>query len=109
MHSNAQEAKLEKTGLPRAGKAASDELLDRCDQGIHTGLVAWHTLPILAYYYGRQHSSAKTGAMLDDLLAILHAPHVGHGAATAWRTAGLADFEDALQVVCAKGGLGRRD
>ena len=60
---------LEKSGLPRAGKAASERILDACDQGSHAGLIAWHTLPILAYYHGRQHPPAETGAMLDDLLA----------------------------------------
>ena len=40
---------LESTGLPRPGKAASERLLECCDMGVHTGLVAWHTLPILAY------------------------------------------------------------
>ena len=44
---------LESTGLPRPGKAASERLLECCDLGVHTGLVAWHTLPILAYYYLR--------------------------------------------------------
>ena len=40
---------LEANGQPRAGKAASERLLELCDSGVHAGLVAWHTLPILAY------------------------------------------------------------
>ena len=95
---------LESTGLPRPGKAASERLLECCDLGIHTGLVAWHTLPILAYYYGRQHSVAETGAMIDGLLAMLEVPAVGHRDATGWRTTGISDFEDALQVVSAVAG-----
>lgn len=48
---------LETSGQPRAGKSASDHLLGLCDRGIHLGLVAWHTLPIVAYYHGRQNPS----------------------------------------------------
>jgi len=79
---------LEATGLPRPGKAASGRLLELCDRGIHTGLVAWHTLSILAYYYGQQHRTEATGAMIDGLLAVLEVPAVGHRDATGWRTAG---------------------
>ena len=68
---------LEKSGLPRAGKAASERVLELCDQRIHTGLIAWHTLPILAYYYSRQHSPAETGAMLDDLAGLSHRSRCG--------------------------------
>jgi hypothetical protein len=39
--------------------------MDLCDAGVHHGLVAWHTLPIIAYYHGRQHSPAETAAMMD--------------------------------------------
>jgi hypothetical protein len=45
---------LESSGLPRAGKPASDQVLTLCDQGVHQGVVAWHTLPIVAFYHGRQ-------------------------------------------------------
>ena len=95
---------LESTGLPRPGKAASERLLECCDSGVHIGLVAWHTLPILAYYYGRQHSAEKTGAMIDGLLSMLEVPTVGHHDATGWRAIGISDFEDALQVACATSG-----
>jgi hypothetical protein len=73
---------LEKDGSPRPGKAASDEVLERCDLGIHHGLVAWHTLPIIAYYYGRQHDVARTGALIDELLNVLEVPSVSHADAT---------------------------
>jgi hypothetical protein len=95
---------LENTGLPRAGKAASDQVFDLCDQGIHQGLVAWHTLPIIAYYYSRQNSDADTAAMMESLLQVLQVPGVTHADAISWRQTGLIDFEDALQVVCAQAG-----
>lgn len=92
---------LEKNGLPRPGKAASEEVLELCDQGVYGGLVSWHTLPILDYYYGQQHHPNETGAMMDGLLAVLKVPTVGHPEAIAWRTSGITDFEDTLQVIAA--------
>ena len=96
---------LETSGLPRAGKPASDRLLGLCDQGIHSGLVAWHTLPIVAYYHGRQNPAADTAAMMDALLAMLEVPQVGHQEAVNWRSWGIEDFEDALQIASAVAGF----
>lgn len=95
---------LEASGVPRPGKAASDRLLTLCDQGFHEGLVAWHTLPILAYYHGRQHAASDTAAMLDALMIMLQVPAVGQTDAAQWRQHGIADFEDALQMACAVAG-----
>lgn len=96
---------LEASGVPRAGKSASDLVLNLCDQGIHSGLVAWHTLPILAYYHGRQNPVEETAAMMDSLLTMLEVPQVGHQEASNWRSWGIADFEDALQIASAIAGL----
>ncbi len=95
---------LEATGLPRLGKAASEQVLTLCDQGVHDGLVAWHTLPILAYYHSRQNAADETAAMMDTLLAMLEVPSVGHYHAANWRSHGINDFEDALQMASAIAG-----
>lgn len=95
---------LEKTGISRAGRAASERIIDLCDQQVHVGLVAWHTLPIVSYYYRRQASEADTATMMDELLATLEVPVVGHADAANWRTYGVSDFEDALQVAAALAG-----
>ena len=95
---------MEASGLPRAGKAASDRVLDLCDTDAHRGLIAWHTLPIVAYYHGRQNSAQDTSAMMDSLIATLEVPSVTHGDAANWRSHGLVDFEDALQFACAVAG-----
>lgn len=95
---------LEISGAPRSGKSASERVLTLCDLAIHDGLVAWHTLPIVAYYHGRQHAAPETGAMLDELLTMWSVPTVTHAAATGWRTHGVADFEDALQIASAVAG-----
>lgn len=94
----------ETSGEPRPGKAASEQLLTLCDLGVHQGLVAWHTLPILAYYHRRQNSTATTGAMLDMLMAMLQVPTVGHLHASNWRRHAIADFEDSLQMAAAVAG-----
>jgi hypothetical protein len=96
---------LESSGLPRAGKATSERVLTLCDTGVHWGLVAWHTLPIVAYYHERQHSAQDTAAMMDTLLAMLEVPTVTHGDALNWRSHGIADFEDALQLASALAGV----
>ena len=49
----------EASGVPRPGKPASDRLLTLCDAAVHQGLVAWHTLPIVAYYYQKKHGQVK--------------------------------------------------
>jgi PIN domain len=95
---------LEANGQPRPGKAASDQILTLCDQRHHDGLVAWHTLPIVAYYYRRQCTAASTNGMMDALMAFLTVPTVGHADAINWRHFGIVDFEDALQLACAAAG-----
>ena len=95
---------LEVTGIARAGKPASDEILNLCDIGAHHGLIAWHTLPIVAYYHGKQNDAQDTAAMLDSLLTMLEVPSVTHRDAAMWRTYGIADFEDSLQFACAVAG-----
>ncbi len=95
---------LATSGLPRAGKAASDRMIDLCDRGIHHGIVAWHTLPIVAYYHGRQHRAQDTAAMMDQLLSVFQVASVSHSDAQTWRRHGLTDFEDALQVASAIAG-----
>ena len=90
--------------MPRSGKPASDQILNLCDVGAHEGLIAWHTLPIVAYYHEKQNDTEVTAAMMDSLLSMLEVPTVSHRDATKWRSFGLADFEDALQLACAVAG-----
>lgn len=94
----------EGNGQARTGKAASDQVVDLCDRKVHQGLVAWHTLPIVSYYHGRQNQPSVTAAMLDDLLRVVEIPTVGHADAANWRSHGVADFEDALQMASAIAG-----
>ena len=96
---------LESNGLPRTGKAASEQVLVHCDNGVHHGLVAWHTLPIVAYYHGQQNTTQDTAAMMDTLIAMLEVSGVNHQDAANWRSHGIADFEDALQMASAVAGL----
>lgn len=95
---------LESDGLPRIGKVASDQIINLCDAGVHHGLVAWHTLPIIAYYHGRQNTPDDTAKMIDELLTVLEIPTVSHHDAASWRTLGPGDFEDALQLASAIAG-----
>jgi predicted nucleic acid-binding protein len=94
----------ENDGAPRVGKLASDQVVDLCDRSVHHGLVAWHTLPIVSYYHGRQNEYLMTSAMMDDLLRVFEIPTVGHTDAVNWRSHGVMDFEDALQIDSALAG-----
>lgn len=86
----------------RIGKAASMEVMNLCEAGIHQGLVAWHTLPTVSYYHRKSHTDRQTWDMLQDLLAFIGIPAVGKSdALKAWSYT-LTDFEDALQVACAE-------
>ena len=94
----------EKSGQPRPGKSASESVINLCDQQLHQGLVAWHTLPIISYYYRRQHSESDTAAMMNALLSFLEVPTVGHADVANWQSLGASDFEDALQIASAVSG-----
>lgn len=94
----------EADGQPRAGAAASARVIEKCEAGEHDGLIAWQTLCIVSYYHQRQHGPQETGRMMDDLLAVLSVPTVGHHEAAGWRACGPVDFEDALQVASAIAG-----
>lgn len=96
---------LENDGSPRGGSEASSRILDLCDNGRHQGLVAWHTLPIISYYYGRQNTEEQTAELMDAILRVAEVPTVGHSEASAWRSFGVPDFEDALQAASAVSGL----
>ena len=95
---------MEQSGAPRQGRAASETILDLCDQGVHEGLVAWHTLPIITHYHRKQHTADETASMINDLLALLQVPTVGHSDAKGWQCHHIADFEDALQASAATAG-----
>lgn len=42
--------------------------------------------------------------MMNELLAMLEIPTVGHPDAAGWQRHGIQDFEDALQLACAVSG-----
>lgn len=65
---------------------------------VHVGkdtvsLLSWQAKPGERY---RRHDGRSA--------SVLEVPAVGHPDASAWRSSGLADFEDALQVGCAVAG-----
>ena len=67
-------------------------------------MVAWHTLPIISYYYGRQNTKEQTAELMDAILRVVEVPSVGQAEASAWRSFGVSDFEDALQAASALAG-----
>jgi predicted nucleic acid-binding protein len=95
---------LEADGSRRMGYASSSKILDLCDAGFHQGMIAWHTLPIIHYYHSRQNTAEQSAALMDELMQLVEIPTVGHADACAWKSFGVVDFEDALQVAAAVAG-----
>ncbi|MES2708868.1 MAG: PIN domain-containing protein [Verrucomicrobiota bacterium] len=90
--------------LQRAGYPGSKQVLDLCETETHQGVVAWHTLPTVYYYYRKGHSEQQTWEMLRDLLQFLNVPTTGRtDVLNAWSYS-IPDFEDALQAACAVAG-----
>lgn len=86
----------------RAGAAASDAVLTRCDGVTHTGWMAWHTLSN-AFYLVRGHSKSPATALqfVTELLAWAEVAQTSKPDAL-WATqSGINDFEDALQLAAA--------
>lgn len=86
----------------RAGAAASDAIIVKCDGVTHSGTIAWHTLSN-AFYLVRGHSKSTATAMqfIADLLAWADVAQTSKADALWAVQAGLNDFEDALQLSAA--------
>ena len=78
--------------------ADSARVLDACETGKIHGAIAWHTLAN-AYYLADDGKQALK--FFDDLLAFVEVVGGDTESARAAIHSGFADFEDALQSVCA--------
>lgn len=78
--------------------ADSARVLDACETGKIHGAIAWHTLAN-AYYLAADGRQALK--FFDDLLSFVGVVGGDTEAARAAVHSGFADFEDALQSVCA--------
>jgi predicted nucleic acid-binding protein len=78
--------------------ADSARVLDACETGKIHGAIAWHTLAN-AYYLAADGKRALK--FFDDLLSFIEVVGGDTEAARAAIRSGFADFEDALQSVCA--------
>jgi predicted nucleic acid-binding protein len=78
--------------------ADSARVLDACESGKIHGAIAWHTLAN-AYYLADDGKQALK--FFDDLLSFVEVVGGDTESARAAIRSGFADFEDALQSVCA--------
>jgi predicted nucleic acid-binding protein len=78
--------------------ADSARVFDACEAGKIHGAIAWHTLAN-AYYLAAD--GRKALKFFDDLLSFVEVVGGDTEAARAAIRSGFADFEDALQSVCA--------
>jgi predicted nucleic acid-binding protein len=79
--------------------ADSARVLDRCETGEIHGAIAWHTLAN-AYYLADDRKTALK--FFEDLLSFVEVAGGDTDLALEAIRAGFADFEDALQSVCAR-------
>ena len=79
--------------------ADSARVLDGCETGDIHGAIAWHTLAN-AYYLAADRRKAL--AFFEDLLSFVEVAGGDTELALEAIRAGFADFEDALQSVCAR-------
>ena len=79
--------------------ADSARVLDGCETGEIHGAIAWHTLAN-AYYLAAERRKAL--AFFEDLLSFVEVVGGDTELALEAIRAGFADFEDALQSVCAR-------
>ncbi len=79
--------------------AASARVFDACEAGEIQGAIAWHTLAN-AYYLADDGKTALK--FFEDLLSFVEVAGGDSGMALKAIRAGFADFEDALQMVCAE-------
>ena len=77
----------------------SARVLDTCESGEIHGAIAWHTLAN-AYYIADDRKKALK--FLEDLLSFVEVAGGDTDLALEAIFAGFADFEDALQSVCAR-------
>lgn len=86
----------------RAGVAASDAVISRCDWVTHSGMIAWHTLSN-AFYLVRGHSKSSATALqfINDLLDWADVAQTSKIDALWAVQSGINDFEDALQLSAA--------
>jgi predicted nucleic acid-binding protein len=79
--------------------AGSARVLDTCETGEIHGAIAWHTLAN-AYYLADD--GKKALKFFEDLLSFIEVAGGDTNLALEAIRAGFADFEDALQSVCAR-------
>jgi predicted nucleic acid-binding protein len=79
--------------------ADSARVLDTCETGEIHGVIAWHTLAN-AYYLADD--GKKALKFFEDLLSFIEVAGGDTDLALEAIRAGFADFEDALQSVCAR-------
>ena len=86
----------------RAGAAASDAVIARCDGATLSGTIAWHTLSN-AFYLVRGHSKSTATALqfINDLLTWADVAQTSKADALWAVQSGMSDFEDALQLSAA--------
>ena len=87
--------------LKREGFEASSKLLDLCQDGRLTGVIAWHTLSVFHYVCAKKKGDKKAREGVTRLLDILEVAQTDTKTAKQAAASPIKDFEDALQAMAA--------
>ena len=77
---------------------AAARIIDSVQQGVTTGLIAWHTVSHLYYILSSFSNRRQALAFVRDLAAILEVAPADSAALDVALTLEMPDFEDAMQV-----------
>lgn len=79
----------------------SSSVLSLIEGGQANGFIAAHTVTTLHYFFEKHIGKDRTAPVLLDLLKLVRAVGVDHDVLIKAAGLGWADFEDAVQAVCA--------
>jgi len=89
------------SALQREGEEVANLVLNACQDSIHQGYVAWHSLAIFHYICSRKKGDAVTRSALATLLEFIEVAPADTSMAKMAVASSMKDFEDALQAIAA--------
>jgi predicted nucleic acid-binding protein len=87
--------------LEREGKEASEFVIEKCRQGAHVGVLAWHTLSVFYYVCSKKKGDERTRLALRSLLEYMIVSPTDTISAQQATKSKMGDFEDAMQSMAA--------
>ena len=87
--------------LKREGFQVSKKIIDQCQDSIHHGVIAWHSLSIFHYICTKKKGEKPTRQAINSLLEYIEVSPTDTNSAKQATKSQMKDFEDALQAMAA--------